>query len=269
MTTAPDIEAVFAVLSAATLGDAEARVAIPEEPDLTHLPTRLAIAVNVLLEDLAFRVSEREKAEERLRQAHKMEAIGRLAGGIAHDFNNMLSVILGYSEMSIGTLEEGNPLRSDLEEIQRAAERARELTRQLLAFSRKQILEPKVLDLNQTLLGMEKMLRRLLGEGIELSFLVHTRVGKIKADPSQVEQVVMNLAVNARDAMQKGGKLAIETSDVELDADYAAEHAEVIPGPYVLLAVTDDGVGIPPADWTRIFDPFFTCLLYTSPSPRD
>jgi two-component system cell cycle sensor histidine kinase/response regulator CckA len=258
LTSALDFEAVFAVLSAATLGDTTVRVAIPEEPDLSHLPTRLGIAVNVLLEDLALRVGQREKAEERLRQAHKMEAIGKLAGGIAHDFNNMLSVILGYSDMAIGALGEGDPVRSDLEEIRRAADRSRELTRQLLAFSRKQILEPKVLDLNQTLLGMEKMLRRLLGEGVELSLLTHTRVGKIKADPSQLEQVVMNLAVNARDAMPKGGRLTVETSDVELGPEYAREHAEVIPGSYVLLAVTDDGVGIPPSDWARIFDPFFT-----------
>jgi two-component system, cell cycle sensor histidine kinase and response regulator CckA len=258
VTGAPDFEAVFAVMSAASLGDSAARVAVPDEPDLEHWPTRLGIALNVLLDDLAFRVSEREKAEERLRQAHKLEAIGKLAGGIAHDFNNMLSVILGYSEMSILALTAGDPIRADLEEIHRAAERARELTRQLLAFSRKQILEPKVLDLNQTLLGLSNMLRRLLGEGIELSLLTYTRVGKIKADPSQLEQVVMNLAVNARDAMPKGGKLAIETSDVELDAEYAAAHPDVSPGRYVLLAVTDDGVGIPASDWGRIFEPFFT-----------
>jgi signal transduction histidine kinase len=258
VTSAPDFDAVFAVLSAATQGDARARVEIPDEPDLGHWPTRLGIAVNVLLEDLAFRVSEREKAEERLRQAHKMEAIGRLAGGIAHDFNNMLSVILGYSEITLESLSQSDPVRSDLEEIRRAAQRSKELTRQLLAFSRKQILEPKVIDLNQTLLGMEKMLRRLLGEGIELGMITHKRIGDVKADPSQLEQVVMNLAVNARDAMPKGGKLTIETSDVELGAEYAREHAEVIPGWYVLLAVTDDGVGIPSSDWTRIFDPFFT-----------
>ncbi|HEX6276769.1 MAG TPA: ATP-binding protein [Polyangiaceae bacterium] len=258
MTGSPEFEDVFAVLSAATSGDATARVAVPEEPDLEHWPTRLGIALNVLLEDLAFRVSEREKAEERLRQAHKMEAIGRLAGGIAHDFNNMLSVILGYSEMAILTFAASEPARSDLEEIKRAAERARELTRQLLAFSRKQILEPKILELNQTLLGMEKMLRRLLGEGIELGLLTHTPIGRIKADPSQIEQVVMNLAVNARDAMPNGGRLTIETSDIELDAHYAEQHSEVTPGPYVLLAVTDEGVGIPPGDWARIFDPFFT-----------
>jgi signal transduction histidine kinase len=245
-------------MSAASLGDTESRVAVPNTPDLEQWPTRLGIALNVLLDDLAFRVSEREKAEERLRQAHKMEAIGRLAGGIAHDFNNMLSVILGHAEMALETLEEGTVAHSDLEEIRRAAGRARDLTRQLLAFSRKQILEPKMLDLNQALHGMEKMLRRLLGEGIELTLSTHTRIGRVKADPSQLEQVVMNLAVNARDAMPKGGKLTVETGDVHLDAAYAAEHPEVIPGAYVLLAVTDEGVGIPPDDWRRIFDPFFT-----------
>jgi signal transduction histidine kinase len=258
VTAQPTFEDVFAVMSAASLGNQSARVVLPEEPDLSHMPTRLAIALNVLLDDLDFRISEREKAEERLRQAQKMEAIGSLAGGVAHDFNNMLSVILGYTDLNIAGLEPGDRLRSDLEEIKRAGERARELTRQLLAFSRKQILEPKIIDLNQILFGMEKMLRRLLGEGIELSLLSFKKLGKIKADPGQLEQVVMNLCVNAKDAMPTGGKLCLETTNATLDRSYADLHPEVVPGPYVLLAVTDTGVGMDPEVGARIFEPFFT-----------
>jgi two-component system, cell cycle sensor histidine kinase and response regulator CckA len=252
--TFPDI---FAVMSAASLGSDSARVPLPDEPDLEHTPTRLAVALNMLLDDMAYRVAERERAEERLRQSQKMEAIGSLAGGVAHDFNNLLSVILGYSELLLAEMPEG-PQRSDLEEVQRAGERARELTRQLLAFSRRQILEPRVLDLNGVVHGMEKMLRRLLGESVVLSLLTFTRLAKVKADPGQLEQVIMNLVVNAKDAMPGGGKLTLETSNVELDAAYAQEHTDVAPGPYVLLAVTDTGVGMTPDVRARIFEPFFT-----------
>ncbi len=253
----PTFSDIFEVMSAASTGDASARVALPDEPDLQDTQTRLAIALNMLLDDLAFRVGERERAEERLRQSQKLEAIGGLAGGIAHDFNNLLSVILGYTDLLLGDLPDG-PLRSDLEEVRRAGERARDLTRQLLAFSRRQILEPRVLDLNTVVHGMEKMLRRLLGEGIILSLLTFTRLAKIKADPSQLEQVLMNLVVNARDAMPKGGKLAIQTDNVELDAGYAREHPEVTPGPHVMLVVTDTGVGMDAEVRSRIFEPFFT-----------
>jgi signal transduction histidine kinase len=155
----PTFSDIFDVMSAASTGVASARVALPDEPDLQDTPTRLAIALNMLLDDLAFRVGERERAEERLRQSQKLEAIGGLAGGIAHDFNNILSVILGYTDLLLGDLPDG-PLRSDLEEVRRAGERARDLTRQLLAFSRRQMLEPRVLDLNSVVHGMEKMLRR-------------------------------------------------------------------------------------------------------------
>ncbi|HTV22430.1 MAG TPA: ATP-binding protein [Polyangiaceae bacterium] len=253
----PTFENIFEVMSAATIGETKVRVALPEEPDLDDTPTRVAVALNVLLDDLAFRVAESERAEERLRQSQKMEAIGSLAGGVAHDFNNLLSVILGYAELALGELPEG-ALRSDIQEIQRAGERARDLTRQLLAFSRRQILEPRVVDLNSILHGMEKMLRRLLGEDVILSLLTFTRLFKIKADPGQLEQVIMNLVVNARDAMASGGKLTIETDNVLLDAAYARQHAEVVPGPYVLLAVTDTGVGMDAGVRARIFEPFFT-----------
>jgi len=165
-------------MSAASTGAATARVALPEEPDLEDMPTRLAVALNMLLDDLAYQVAERERMEERLRQSQKLEAIGSLAGGIAHDFNNLLSVILGYTDLLLGDLPEG-PLRSDLEEVRRAGERARDLTRQLLAFSRRQILEPRVLDINTIVHGMEKMLRRMLGEDVILSLLTFTRLAKV------------------------------------------------------------------------------------------
>lgn len=203
-------------------------------------------------------VTERRELEEQLRQSQKLEAIGQLAGGVAHDFNNLLTVITGYSELILAQLKEGDPLRALIGEIQSAGERATSLTRQLLAFSRKQIVQPKVLDLNIIVSEMEKMLQRLIGEDIELQTLLDPKLGSVKADPGQIEQVIMNFAVNARDAMPHGGRLIIETANVYLDEDYAAHHIEVKSGPYTMLAVSDTGTGMSEETQRHIFEPFFT-----------
>jgi two-component system, cell cycle sensor histidine kinase and response regulator CckA len=258
MTRAPTLDEIFAVMHAASSGDGAARVTLPDEADLGDPATRFAIALNLLLDDLAFRVRDRQEAEERLRQAQKLEALGRLAGGVAHDFNNLLSVILGFTELAMSHPGATPSIRDDLDEVRRAGERARDLTRQLLAFSRHQVLELKVLDLDAVLSGMEKMLKRLLGESVELSIRSFGVLEKIKADPGQLEQVVLNLAVNAKDAMTAGGRLTFETANVELDEDYVRLHPEVTPGTYVLLTVTDTGVGMEPAVRARVFEPFFT-----------
>jgi len=197
------------------------------------------------------------RSEEQLRQAQKMEAIGNLAGGIAHDFNNLLSVILGYSSVLVQSMDPNDPHRADVQEIERASMRAAALTQQLLAFGRKQLLQPKVIKLSDVVAGVEPMLRRLIGEDIELAVRTTPELGSVRADPSQMEQIIMNLAVNSRDAMPRGGKLFIETENVSLEAPQAA-HAGVDPGPYVTLAVTDTGVGIERETQARIFEPFFT-----------
>ncbi|MCE9578910.1 MAG: response regulator [Deltaproteobacteria bacterium] len=196
--------------------------------------------------------------EEQLRHAQKMEAVGRLAGGIAHDFNNLLSIILGYSAMVSSSLPAEDPLRADVDEIAKAGERAAELTRQLLAFSRRQVFSERIVDLNALVGGMHRMIRRLLGEDIEVVFQPDAVHHSVLCDPGQIEQVLMNLIVNARDAMPRGGTLTIETRDVELDESFAASHAGVQPGAHVMLAITDTGVGIPAEIQARIFEPFFT-----------
>ncbi|MES1187891.1 MAG: response regulator [Myxococcales bacterium] len=203
-------------------------------------------------------ITERRELESQLRQAQKMEAIGQLAAGVAHDFNNLLSVVLTYSIFIHEQLSENDPLRADIEQVHRAGERATDLVRQLLAFSRRQMLEPRKLDLCQLVLGMEKMLRRLLGEGVDLALFADEMPGSIEADPTQIEQIVMNLVVNARDAMPSGGKLTIEVGSVVLDAAYVATHSEVSAGSYMMLAITDTGMGMTAAVREHIFEPFFT-----------
>jgi PAS domain S-box-containing protein len=198
------------------------------------------------------------RSEEQLRQAQKMEAVGRLAGGVAHDFNNILSVILTYGELLLGDLKPGDPMRADIEEIRKAASRAAGLTRQLLLFSRQQVVEPKVIDLCEILGSMDRMLQRIVGEDVDLVSVPSKAAGRIKADPSHIEQVILNLVVNARDAMPTGGRLTIETSNVDLDEGQPPSQLPAKPGPHVLLAVTDTGTGMTLETQARIFEPFFT-----------
>ncbi len=203
-------------------------------------------------------ITERRALEQQLRQAQKMEAIGRLAGGIAHDFNNLLMVISGYSEFLLERLGPDLSLRGPAQEIANAAQRATSLTRQLLAFSRKQMLAPKVLDLNEVVTENLKMLTRMIGEDIDLVMVPTPTIGAVRADPGQIDQVIMNLAVNARDAMPEGGKLTIETANVSLDETFARTHAPLEAGEYVMLAIADTGLGMDSETQSRIFEPFFT-----------
>ena len=203
-------------------------------------------------------VTERLGLEQQLRQAQKMEAVGRLAGGIAHDFNNILTAITGHAELLLEDLGHHDPRRADVDEIRRSAERAAGLTRQLLAFSRQQVLQPKVVDLNALVLDMDKLLRRLIGEDVELATVLDPTLGRVTADPGQLEQVIVNLAVNARDAMPQGGKLTLETRNIDLDSSYTLEHSLVKPGPYVQLTVSDSGIGMDEETQAHAFEPFFT-----------
>jgi len=212
---------------------------------------------NIVAGVVAFQdISERKQLEQQLRQSQKMEAVGRLAGGVAHDFNNLLTIVAGYGQMLLDGLGPGDPIRRDLEAIMEAANRATTLTRQLLTFSRRQVVQPKILDLNRLVARMNRMLRRVIGEDVELKTALDAEVGRIKADPGQIEQVIMNLAVNARDAMPKGGKLVIETADIELGKE--SREVDLSPGPYVRLLVSDTGKGMDPETQSHIFEPFFT-----------
>jgi len=219
----------------------------------------------VLIGGVAVDITEQKQAEEtkakleaQLAAAQKLESIGRLAGGIAHDFNNLLSAIMGFGELLQMDLAPDDPKRSYAEEISKAAQRGANLTKQLLAFSRKQILQPRVLNLNTVVLDMENMLQRLIGEHIDLEVALDSQLGYLQADPTQIEQVILNLAVNARDAMPRGGKLTIETANIDLDEVYAKQHLSVAPGSYILLAVSDTGHGMDGETLTHIFEPFYT-----------
>jgi PAS domain S-box-containing protein len=198
------------------------------------------------------------KLEEQFRQAQRMEAVGRLAGGVAHDFNNLLTAILGYTEILAGKIPAGSPLQDEVEEIRRAGESASELTRRLLAFSRKQLLEPKILNLNDVAASLRSILQRLIGENLTLVTNFERRLGNVRADALQIEQVILNLVVNAKDAMPDGGTVTIETRNVELDGEYARQHINVEPGAYIQLAVSDTGIGMNAETAARVFEPFFT-----------
>jgi two-component system, cell cycle sensor histidine kinase and response regulator CckA len=198
------------------------------------------------------------ETERQLRHAQKMEAVGMLAGGIAHDFNNILSVILSYGDMVLSELKPDAPMREDIEEIRKAGQRAADLTRQLLMFSRHQVIEPVVLDLNEVVVGIDKMLHRIVGADVELISLLRRPLGRIRADPGSLGQVIMNLVVNARDAMPTGGKITMETADVFLDDAFVRQHSGAKAGPHVMLSVADSGVGMDQPTVARIFEPFFT-----------
>jgi PAS domain S-box-containing protein len=211
-----------------------------------------------VMEGIMVDITDRKHLETQLQQSRKMEAVGRLAGGIAHDFNNLLTIITGYTDLALSRPAVPLELRGDIERIENAAARAAALVRQLLAFSRKQVLQPKILDLNSIVVNLDKLLRRLMDDNIEMTTSVRQNVGKVKADPAQIEQVLMNLVVNARDAMPHGGRIVIETANVDLDSTYADGHATVKPGRYVMLAVSDTGVGMDRETAAHIFEPFYT-----------
>jgi two-component system cell cycle sensor histidine kinase/response regulator CckA len=211
-----------------------------------------------LMEGIIVDITERKQHENQSQQSRRMEAVGRLAGGIAHDFNNLLTIIKGYAELALNRTSLPASVVTDVTQISGAAERAAALVRQLLAFSRRQVLQPKAIDVNSIVVGLDKLLRRLIDENIEMLTICGENLGTVKADPAQIEQVVMNLVVNARDAMPQGGMLTVETTTVELDAGYAGEHVTVKPGRYVMLAVSDTGVGIDSEAQAHIFEPFYT-----------
>jgi PAS domain S-box-containing protein len=226
----------------------------PIELSLATWETRQGAFLTAIIRD----VTERKQLEEQFRQAQKMESVGRLAGGVAHDFNNLLAVIAGHADLLEVELGPEHPLRRRIDVIQKAATHAADLTKQLLAFSRRQVLAPRILDLNAVVAGIEPMLQRLIGEDIGLVVAPAHDLGRVKADPTQVTEIIFNLAVNARDAMPDGGKLTIETDNVDLDEAHAHRHPDTRPGPYVMLAVSDTGMGMDEEVRSRIFEPFFT-----------
>ena len=228
------------------------------EEEATISPVRDAAGKIVNFVAVKRDITKEVGLENRLMQAQKMEAIGTLAGGIAHDFNNLLTAIVGFSQLALGKLPEGDALRADIVEIEKAGQRAATLTSQLLAFSRKQVFKPKTIDLNALVTDLQKMLRRLIGEDIELAALLDLELGSVRADPGQLQQVIMNLVVNARDAMPFGGKISIETANCELDSAYAARHVPLIPGSYVMISISDTGSGMDEETRSHIFEPFFT-----------
>jgi len=226
----------------------------PVEVSLSYIEIEEGVFAIAFVSD----ISQRKLLEEQLQHAQKMEAVGRLAGGVAHDFNNMLTVISGYNRMLLDELSPADPLRSYVEEALTAADRAAELTNQLLAFSRRQIMQPKVVNVNAVVKQSDKMLRRLIGEDIEVVFRLKDDVGNIKVDPGHLEQAIVNLAVNSRDAMPVGGRLTVETCNVHLDENYARSHVGVKAGEFVMIAVSDNGTGMDAATRQHIFEPFFT-----------
>ena len=226
--------------------------------ELRSVPIRDDNGTVVSVVEVGRDITEMKRMEERLLQSHKMEAVGRLAGGVAHDFNNLLTVITGYSELLLSHLGEDDPRREEAEQIRKAGNRAAALTRQLLAFSRRQVLQPEVLDLNRVVQELETMLRRLIGENMDLATSLAAGLGKVKVDPGQIEQVVVNLVVNARDAMPGGGKLTIRTANVVTDGEAARGDGTVPSGSYVLLEISDTGCGMDPGTIANIFEPFFT-----------
>jgi PAS domain S-box-containing protein len=246
-----------------TMRDVTARKRLDDElrrhrEHLEELVGERTAALTAANEQLRERIAERERLEEQLRQAQRMEAIGRLAGGIAHDFNNILTAILGYSHLLLSDPAAGDPIREAAEAIRRSGERAASLTAQLLAFSRKQRLEPKVIDLNMIVADMERMLQRVVGEQIQVLTYLQPGLARVEADPNQIEHIIMNLVVNSRDAMPEGGKLTVETRDVVVGQEEVGRQHAAGPGPYVMLSVRDTGIGMDEVTQRRIFEPFFT-----------
>jgi signal transduction histidine kinase len=257
MSRGPTFDDVFAVMSAASVGDTAARVSLPDDLDVDDPAARLAVALNVLLDDLALRTEGLRATEEQLRQAQKMEAIGRLAGGVAHDFNNLLTAIVGYATL----LRDTSPTdeqREMVEQIEAASERASALTRQLLALGRRQIMAPRILDPGSVITELAPLIERIIGEDVDYRTILAPDGLRVRADPTQLEQVIVNLIANARDAMPTGGMLTLEVADVELDDAYVETHPEVQSGAYVMIAISDTGAGMPDDVRQRVFEPFFT-----------